>query len=74
MAAPYRHAYLKNITNERLPKFGSSGRRNSALGLVVEPCGPAWSTSPNVMIGVAEKSVRRMIAACAAAKRDMFMA
>ena len=34
-----------------------------AIGLVVEPCGPAWAGSPNVLIGVSAKSVRRMIAA-----------
>jgi hypothetical protein len=30
-----------------------------ALGLAVEPCGPPWAGSPNVMIGVSEKSLRR---------------
>jgi hypothetical protein len=33
-----------------------------AIELFVEPCGPPWSGSPNCMIGVSEKSVRRMIA------------
>ena len=41
-----------------------------ALGLVVEPCGPVWSTSPNMMIGVAEKSVRRMMASTAFIRRE----
>jgi hypothetical protein len=32
-----------------------------ALDLFVEPCGPPWAASPNCMVGVSEKSVRRMI-------------
>jgi hypothetical protein len=34
-----------------------------AIGLVVEPCGPPWAGSPNVLIGVTAKSLKRMIAA-----------
>jgi hypothetical protein len=41
-----------------------------ALDLVVAPCGPAWSASPNCMIGVSAKSVRRMIAGNDFAKRE----
>jgi hypothetical protein len=32
-----------------------------AIELVVEPCGPPWSDSPNVLIGVSEKSLKRLI-------------
>jgi hypothetical protein len=41
-----------------------------ALDLVVEPCGPLWRASPNVMVGVLEKSVRRMIAGNDFARRE----
>ena len=41
-----------------------------ALDLAVEPCGPPWAGSPNCMIGVSEKSVRRMIAANDFARRE----
>ena len=41
-----------------------------ALGLTVEPCGPPWAGSPNCMIGVGEKSLRRMMAANDFARRE----
>jgi hypothetical protein len=41
-----------------------------ALDLVVTPCGPPWRGSPNVMVGVSEKSVRRLIAANDFARRE----
>jgi hypothetical protein len=41
-----------------------------ALELAVTPCGPSWSTSPNCMIGVSEKSVRRMIVTNALIRRE----
>jgi hypothetical protein len=41
-----------------------------ALDLAVEPCGPPWRGSPNVMVGVSEKSVRRMIAGNDFARRE----
>jgi hypothetical protein len=34
-----------------------------AIGLVVERCGPVWGNSPNVLIGVSEKSLRRKVVA-----------
>jgi hypothetical protein len=41
-----------------------------ALGLFVEPCGPPWAGSPNCLIGVTEKSLRRMIAVNAFLRRE----
>ena len=40
-----------------------------ALGLVTEACGPAWADNPNVLIGVSERSVRRIMMVDAVERR-----
>ena len=41
-----------------------------ALDLVIAPDGQPWRGSPNVMVGVSEKSVRRMVAGNDFARRE----